>query len=151
MTLSQKRKKRKQEKRKSGGKKNLWNIFSFDGIIKSFVTLGLVNLLLSYSLRYILLQVILLLSPFAILSLISNSTVWFFKIWIKSLFSLIVIQVFVSLVIIVIFCINASNKILFVGGVYALVKINSYVRELFGGLSVDVSSNFNTMMLLFRK
>jgi hypothetical protein len=31
MTLSQKRKKRKQEKRKSGGKKNLWNIFSFDG------------------------------------------------------------------------------------------------------------------------
>ncbi len=130
---------------------NEFNIFSFDGIIKSFVTLGLVNLLLSYSLRYILLQVLLLLSPFAILSLISNSTVWFFKIWIKSLFSLIVIQVFVSLVIIVIFCINASNKILFVGGVYALVKINSYVRELFGGLSVDVSSNFNTMMLLFRK
>lgn len=128
-----------------------FNIFSFDGIIKSFVTFGLVNLLLSYSLRYILLQVLLLLAPFAILSLISNSTSWFFKIWIKSFFSLIVIQVFVLLVIIVIFCINTSNKILFVGGVYALVKINGYVRELFGGLSVDVSSNFNSMMMLFRK
>lgn len=128
-----------------------FNIFSFDGIIKSFVTFGLVNLLLSYSLRYILLQVLLLLSPFSILSLISNSTSWFFKIWIKSLFSLIVIQVFVLLVIIVIFCINSSNKILFVGGVYALIKINGYVRELFGGLSVDVSSNLNSMMMLFRK
>lgn len=128
-----------------------FNIFSFDGIIKSFVTFGLVNLLLSYSLRYILLQVLLLLAPFSILSLISNSTSWFFKIWIKSFFSLIVIQVFVLLVIIVIFCINTSNKILFVGGVYALVKINGYVRELFGGLSVDVSSNFNSMMMLFRK
>lgn len=128
-----------------------FNIFSFDGIIKSFVTFGLVNLLLSYSLRYILLQVLLLLSPFAILSLISNSTSWFFKVWIKSLFSLIVIQIFVLLVIVVIFCIEASNKILFVGGVYALIKINGYVRELFGGLSVDVSSNFNSMMMLFRK
>ena len=128
-----------------------FNFFSFDGIIKSFVTFGLVNLLLSYSLRYILLQVLLLLSPFAILSLISNSTSWFFKVWIKSLFSLIIIQVFVLLVIIVIFCINSSNKVLFVGGVYALIKVNGYVRELFGGLSVDVSSNFNNMMMLFRK
>lgn len=128
-----------------------FNIFSFDGIIKSFITFGLVNLLLSYSLRYILLQVLLLLSPFAILSLISNSTSWFFKVWVKSLFSLIIIQVFVLLVIVVIFCIDVSNKILFVGGIYALIKINSYVRELFGGLTVDVSSNFNSMMMLFRK
>lgn len=128
-----------------------FNIFSFDGIIKSFVTFGLINLLLSYSLRYILVQVMLLICPFAILSLISNSTSWFFKIWIKSLFSLIVIQIFVLLVIIVIFCINGSNKVLFVGGIYALIKVNGYVRELFGGLSVDVSSNFNSMMMLFRK
>lgn len=128
-----------------------FNIFSFDGIIKSFVSFGLINLLLAYSLRYILLQVLLLLSPFAILSLISSSTSWFFKVWFKSLFSLIAIQIFVLLVIIVILCIEPGNKILFVGGIYALIKVNDYVREMFGGLSIDVSSNINSMLAFFKK
>ena len=128
-----------------------FNIFSFDGIVKSFVSFGLINLLLAYSLRYILLQVLFLLSPFAVLSLISSSTSWFFKVWIKSLFSLIVIQIFVLLVIIVILCIEPNNKILFIGGIYALIRINSYVREMFGGLSIDISGNLNTMMSFFKK
>ena len=46
------------------------NFFSFDGFIKSFSTFGLIDLLLNYSLRYVLIQVIILLSPFGILSLI---------------------------------------------------------------------------------
>lgn len=128
-----------------------FNIFSFDGIIKSFVSFGFINLLLAYSLRYILLQVLLLLSPFAILSLISVSSSWFFKVWLKSLFSLIIIQIFVLFVIIVILCIDSSNKMLFVGGIYALVRVNYYVKELFGGFSTDMSSNLNTMLALFKK
>ena len=85
------------------------NLFYFDGIIKSFVSIGLLNLLFTYSIRFILLQILILFSPFAILSLITNSTSWIFNSWLKGLFSLIVIQLFVAIVIIVIFCIDYNN------------------------------------------
>lgn len=123
-----------------------FNVFSFDGIIKSFVSVGLVNLLLTYSLRYILIQVLILFSPFAILSLITSSTSWIFKSWSKSIFSLLIIQIFIPLIIIVIFCIDNNNKILYVGGIYALTKINDYIREMFGGIALNISSNFNGML-----
>ena len=105
---------------------NEFNIFSFDGIIKSFVSVGFFNLIFIYSLRYIFIEVLVLFSPFAILSLINSSTSWIFRSWFKTLFSLLLIQVFIPLVIIVILSID-NNKILYVGGIYALVKLNDYI------------------------
>ena len=102
---------------------NEFNIFSFDGIIKSFVSVGFFNLIFIYSLRYIFTEVLILFTPFAFLSLINSSSSWIFKNWFKSLFSLLLIQVFIPLVIIVILSIN-NNKVLYVGGIFALVKIN---------------------------
>lgn len=126
------------------------NIFSLDGIIKSFVSFGLINLLLSYSLRYILLQVLILFSPFAMLSLINNSISWIFRVWSKSLFSLLIIQVFIPLILIVIFCVDNNNKILFVGGIYTLTKINDYIREIFGGIGINVSANIGNMISILK-
>lgn len=127
------------------------NVFSLDGLIKSFVSIGLINLLFSYSLRYILLQVLLLFSPFAILSLINNSTSWIFKSWCRSLFSLLVIQLFIPLILIVVFCIDNDNKILYVGGIYALTKINDFIREMFGGVGFAVSNNISNMVSFMKK
>ena len=126
-----------------------FSIFSLNGITKSFLTFGLLTLLLSYSLRYILLQVLLLFCPFAFLSLINISTAWIFKSWFRALFSLLLIQNFVAIVLIVIFCIN--DNLLFIGGVYTLYRINSYIRELFGGVSLDVSNNINGLMSFIRR
>ena len=109
------------------------------------------NLLFSYSLRYIILQVFLLFTPFALLSLIVSSTSWIFRSWFKCMFSLLIIQCFIPIVLIVIFSIDFSNKILFIGGIYALIKINSYVRELFGGVGIDVSNQFGNVLSFFKK
>ena len=49
-----------------------FNIFSFDGIIKSFSSISLLNLIFSYALRYIMLKVFILITPFAILTLSFN-------------------------------------------------------------------------------
>lgn len=130
---------------------NSFNVFSFDGIIKSFVSFGLINLLLTYSIRYVLLQVLILFSPFAILCLINSSTSWIFKAWSKTLFSLIAIQFFIPLLIIVIFCIDYNNKVLFVGGIYSLMKINNFVREMFGGISIEASGSFTNVVSMLRK
>lgn len=127
------------------------DIFSLDGILKSFASIGLVNLLFSYSIRYVLTQVLILFCPFAILSLINSSTSWIFRSWFKSLFSLLFLQSFFPLIIMIIFAIPSDNKILFVSGIFLLTKINSYVREMFGGVSLDVQNNFNSMMSIFKK
>lgn len=119
------------------------NIFSLDGLIKSSLTISLLNLVFTYSLRYIIIKVFLLLSPFAFLSLTINSTSWFFKTWIRNLFSLLFIQIIVALVLLILFSIDYSSnlfsKFIYVGGIYALIKANSFVREFIGGVSTDVS------------
>ena len=44
-----------------------------------------------------------------------------------------------------------NNKILFVAGIYLLTKITNYVREMFGGISLEMSGGFNNMVSLFKK
>ncbi len=128
-----------------------FNLFSLDGLLKSFISVGLINLLFTYSLRYVLVQVLILFSPFAFLSLINSSTSWIFRSWFKCLFSLLILQAFFPLIIMVIFSIDIANKILYISGIYLLTRINGYVREMFGGLSVDFSSNFNSMISMLKK
>ncbi len=127
------------------------DIFSIDGIIKSFISVGLVNLLFTYSLRNILIQIFILLSPFAILSLINSSTSWIFKSWSKCLFSLLILQDFIPLIMMIIFSINSTNKILLVAGIYSLIHINTYIREMFGGINVEFSGRIGGLISSLKK
>lgn len=124
------------------------NIFSVDGLIKSTLSFSLLSLVFSYSFRYIMIKVFALLSPFAILSLSLNSTSWFFKAWFKNLFSLLFIQIIVSIVLLIIFSMDYSSdgivvKFLYIGAIYALIRVNSFVREFVGGISTVVSHPVN--------
>ena len=127
------------------------DMFSLDGILKSFTSVGLINLLFTYSLRYVLVQVLILFCPFALLSLINSSTSWIFRSWARSVFSILILQSFFPLIIMIIFSVPDNNNILFVSGIYLLTRINNYVKEIFGGISVDFSYNFNNMMSIFKK
>jgi len=131
------------------------NIFSLDGLLKSFISINLLNLLFTYSLRYIILKVFILISPFAFLTLINTSTSWFFKSWFKCILSLLLIQSFVSIILLVVFSTDFSlqdlkSKILCIGCVYALTKANSFIRDLIGGISTDVSTNFSSLRYLIK-
>ena len=129
-------------------KENEFNIFSFDGLIKSFISISLFNLIFSYSLRYIMVKVFILITPFAILSLINESTSWFFKTWLRTVLSLLLQQSLVAIILLIIFSFNFSSnniisQLMCIGGIYALARANSYIRSLIGGISTDVSNNFN--------
>lgn len=131
------------------------NIFSLDGILKSFISINLLNLLFTYSLRYIILKVFLLITPFAILTLINSSTSWFFKSWIKATISLLLLQSFVALILLITFSIDFTStdilsKILCIGSIYALTKANSFIRELIGGISTDISGNLSSLKYLIK-
>ena len=127
------------------------NIFSIDGLIKSTLSISLLSLVFSYSLRYIMVKVFVLLAPFAFISLCTDNTSWFFKSWLKNLFSLLFIQIIVSLVLLILFSLdfddtNLFNKFVYVGGVYALIRANTFVREFIGGISTNVSQSVKSLI-----
>ena len=125
---------------------NSLNIFSLDGLLKGTLSISLLNLVFSYSLRYIMVKVFVLLSPFAFLSLSLNKTSWFFSAWFRNLFSLLFIQIIASLVLLILFSMDYSSsnlfsKFVYVGGIYALIKTNSIVRDFIGGVSTEVAQS----------
>lgn len=125
-----------------------FNLFSFDGIVKSFTSIGLINLIFNNSLRYIMIQIFVLISPFAFLSLITNSSEWFFRVWLKNFISLLLVQILTALVLLLSFSISPSSnplfsKLLYIGIIFALNKVNHYMKELFGGISTVVRSSLS--------
>ena len=122
------------------------DIFSLDGIIKATITMSLLNLVFTYSFRYVMLKVFILLTPFAFLSLLLQSTSWFFKAWIRNIFSLLFIQIIVAIVLLILFSMNYSTdglmtKFIYIGAIYSLIKANSFVREFIGGVSTDFTQH----------
>ncbi len=122
------------------------NIFTIDGLIKGILSFSLLNLVFTYSLRYIFVKVFVLITPFAFLSLILSNTAWFFKTWLKNLFSLLFVQIIVSIILLLIFSVDFSNtdlfsKFIYVGGMYGLIKANSLVRDFIGGVSTTVTQS----------
>ena len=126
------------------------NIFSIDGIIKSLISLGLLNLVITYSIRYVLIKVFVLISPFCFLSLCYKNTSILFKAWIKSFLSLLIVQIFVSIILLLIFSLNLtsnniSSKLILFAAISILIKANGYVKEMLGGISTEASININNL------
>ncbi len=122
------------------------SFFSIDGIIKSVVSIGFINLVFIYSIRYILIKVFVLISPFAILCNATESTAPLFKSWLKSFISMLLLEIFSSIILIVMFSIDYSpynlvSKLLFVGAIFALMKANGYIKELIGGIGLDIQNS----------
>lgn len=129
------------------------DIFSLDGIIKASLTMSLLNLVFTYSFRYVMIKIFILLTPFAILSLILEHTSWFFKAWVRNLFSLLFIQIIVSIVLLILFSMDYSSnnlmtKFIYIGAIYALIKSNSFVRDFIGGVPTTFTQNVEN---LFKK
>lgn len=132
-----------------------FNLFSIQGFLKTFSSIGVLNLLLSYSLRYIMVKVFILLFPFAIISLLNETTSYFFKSYIKSFISLLFSQAIVSLILLIIFSLdftsnNLFSQVIFIGSIYCLSRVNYFMKELMGGISTSVSSNVGSLKTLFK-
>ena len=106
----------------------------------------MMSLVFTYSLRYLLIQIFAILCPFAFLSLLSENTEHFFRSWIKNFFSLLFIQILLSIILLLSFSlINFSNieiqKLLYIASIYAITRCNYIMRELIGGISFEVKQN----------
>ena len=124
------------------------NVFSVDGLIKGTTTISLVNLVTVYALRYVTIKILVLISPFAILSLSMENTSMFFRLWLRNLLSMLFIQVIVSIVLLILFSVDYNSndllvKFIYVGGIYSLIRANSFVKEFImgTGISTNVQGN----------
>ena len=127
------------------------NVFSLDGILQSLISISFINLLFTYSLRFIMVKVLILIMPFALLTLINSSTAWFFKAWLKIFLSLLFIQPFISIILLIVFALDFTgtdimSKVLCIGAIYALIRANTYVQHFIGGISTNVSQNLSLMI-----
>ena len=127
-----------------------FNAFSLDGIIKSFISVELLNLVFVQSLSYVLIKIFILITPFAILSLINHSTSWFFKTWFRTIFALLIIQSFISIILLLTFSINTDStniltKLTYIGSLFAITQSNTYIRELVGGISTNITTKLQTL------
>ena len=91
-----------------------------------------------------MIKIFVLLTPFAILSLCMENTSWFFKLWSRNLFSMLLIQTIVALVLLILFSIDYNSKdlitkFIYVGGIYALIRANSFVREFMTGSGISTN------------
>ena len=126
------------------------NVFSLDGILQSLISIIFINLLFTYSLRFIMVKVLILIMPFALLTLINSSTAWFFKAWLKIFLSLLFIQPFISITLLIVFALDFTgtdimSKVLCIGAIYALIRANTYVQHFIGGISTNISQNLSLM------
>ena len=131
------------------------NIFSFDGMIKSFTSFGLFNLLFSYSLRYIMVKLFVLMTPLITITMLNSTTSWIFKSLIKSVISLLCVQSIISLILLIIFSTNfvennMLSKLIYIGSIYALIKANTYTGQIFGGIVTEVNSNIASMKKMIK-
>lgn len=129
------------------------NVFSVEGIIKGTTTISLVNLITVYAIRYVAIKILILISPFAILSLCLENTEVFFKLWIRNLLSMIFIQIIVSIVLLILFSIDYNSndimtKFTYIGGIYCLLKANSFIKEFMMG--TGISTNIQNNIGLFK-
>ncbi|MBE5821966.1 MAG: hypothetical protein E7311_05220 [Clostridiales bacterium] len=124
---------------------NTFELFSIDGIIHSITTFGFISLLITYIIRFILIKILILVSPFAFLCLIEDNLKPYFFNWLKYYIILLLAQNIVVFVLYIPNILDNSNdiyyKILIVGVIYTLYQINAYIKEMLGGFSI--SNNLN--------
>lgn len=125
------------------------NIFSLEGILKSLTSISLINLMFSYSLRYIIIKVLIIISPFAFMGIAIEQFSWIYKKWIKTLVSAMSIQILVSIILLIIYSIDFNedifSKIIYIGGIYGLINANKFINEFIGGINMDVNTGIYNM------
>ena len=121
------------------------NVMSFDGIIKIYLIFGIINLIFEYSLRYVMIKIMFILSPIFIAFKANRKTEYLYNNWTKGIFSLLFMQNIIAIILVLstrfmVSSIIPINKIIYIGMIYALIKVNVFVKEMFGGVSIEVQT-----------
>ncbi len=118
------------------------DFLSLDGLIKGVISFGSISILINFSIRYVTVIFLVIVSPIMLALCSSNLTKGMTLAWGKLLFTNLITQVIVKLVLVIPLVYKDVNsimyKIILVGSIYILYKINSFVRD----FTVQISTNY---------
>lgn len=118
------------------------DMLSLNGVIKGVISFGSISILINFSIRYVTIIFLVIISPFAFISLSSNLTIGIFKTWIKTLIISLMTQVIVKFVILIPMLYKDINsmmyKVILVGSIYIIYKINNFTKEIFVKITSDI-------------
>ncbi len=111
------------------------DLLSLDGIIKGVISFGAITILINFSIRYVTAIFLIIIFPLSLVTLISNITSGIFKSYFKLFTVTLLTQIIVKLVILIPLMYKDIDsimyKIILVGSIYIIYKINTFVKELF--------------------
>lgn len=129
-----------------------FNVISFDGIIKMYLIFGVINLLFEYSLRYVMVKIMFIISPIVIALKSSKKTEYLYSNWLKGICSLLFMQNIIAIILVlstrlIVSPIVPITKIIYIGMIYALIRVNFFVKEIFGGgVSIEVQTPIRNIL-----
>ena len=116
------------------------DILSMNGIIKSFISFGSISIFISLAIKYTSVIFLILISPIAIMCLSNNITSGIFFSWGKMLILLLSNQIIMKMIMLIpMACKDTKTifyKIILVGSIYILYKIDTFQRELFSKICI---------------
>lgn len=126
------------------------SFFSFDGVLKSFISFGFINLLFTYSVRFIFIKILILMSPLAFLSIALDQSKSIFKIWLKNFIGQLCSQLFICIILLIMFSFHNTfdstvTKLLYVASLVCLIKASSFVKDFTSGFTSDITTGVNNI------
>ena len=119
---------------------------SLDGLIKGFISYGAVTLVINYAVRYVTIIFTIMIMPIMIMFSISPMTRGIFNSWVKiSVINLCTQWIVKFLLIIPISFRQVDDemfKIIIIGTIYLLYRINMFVKELFGNITAIKADDY---------
>ena len=118
-------------------KENIYNIKGIEksdflsvlGLIKGMISFGSISMLITLSIRYVTVILLILISPIAILALCSDSTSGFSKMWFKLILIIPITYKDTK---------SSIYKVIILGSLYLLYKLNSFINNIFSRVSERV-------------
>jgi len=129
------------------------DILSMNGIIKSFISFGSISIFISLAIKYTSVIFLILISPIAIMCLSNNITSGIFFSWGKMLILLLSNQIIMKMIMLIpMACKDTKTifyKIILVGSIYILYKIDTFQRELFSKICIPKKEEWNIKYTIY--
>lgn len=113
---------------------------SLEGIIKSLLSIFSISLLITFSIRYVTIVLLIILFPFAIICFTSNVTRGITKSFGKLFFVNIIMQLFIKLIIAIPMLYSDKNsimyKVILLGSLYLVYRISTFIKELLSQICI---------------
>ena len=117
------------------------DLISLDGIIKGVISFGSITILINFSIRYVIIILLILLFPIFASMCLSNVTINMFFNYLKTLIMMLLTGSIVKIIMILPLVYKDVDsimyKIVLVGSIYVIYKLNTYVKEMFANINLN--------------